>query len=202
MKVLYATLLVVIADQSTKLMVRGVSIPWLGIDFAGMPLYSSKEILGNLVRLTYVKNPGTAFGLGPGFTVFFAVFSLLASIAIFAYMYRIRGQGLGMRLAFALILGGAVGNMLDRVFLGSLLDGGSFFNGRVIDFIDVNILRLPFVFNLADASVTAGVIMLIFFQRRLIYRTSGLGMGEVEDAALPENKGSSGDVGNRGDENL
>lgn len=199
MKVLYATFCVVIADQFTKLMIRGVSIPSLGINIAGMPLYSSREIMGNLMRLTYVKNPGTAFGLGAGFTEVFAVFSLLASIAIFAYMIRIRGQGLGIRFAFALILGGAVGNMLDRVFMGPIFDGTQLFNGRVIDFIDVNIFHLPFVFNIADASVTVGVLMLIFFQRKLISRPPEMELAGGGEAGLrrdqqdPEN---AGDMGN------
>lgn len=168
MKVLYATFTVVTADQVTKLLVRGIQIPFLGIYVEGLPLYSSKDILGNLVQLTYVKNAGTAFGVGPGFTEVFAVFSLLAAAAIFIYLYMIRDQGLGIRLSFALILGGAIGNMLDRVFFGPILDGTGLFQGRVVDFIDVNLFHLPFVFNIADASVTAGVIMLLVFQRRLM----------------------------------
>ena len=174
MKVLYATLAVVIADQTTKLLVRGVQIPFLGIDISGMQLYSTHKILGNLIGLTYVRNPGTAFGLGPDYTKYFAVFSLIASIVIFIYMFRIREQGLGIRLSFALILGGAIGNMIDRVFFGPIFDGTALFSGRVVDFIEMDLFHLPFVFNIADASVTVGVIMLIFFQRRLILKQPDL----------------------------
>ena len=195
MKVLYATLGVVFADQAAKLLVRGVQIPFLGIDIAGMPLYSSREIMGNMIRLTYVKNPGTAFGLGPGLTEFFAIFSLIASIAIFIYMYKIREQGLGMRLSFALILGGAVGNMIDRVFFGPIFDGTALFNGRVVDFIDVNMFHLPFVFNLADASVTVGVIMLIFFQRKLISQQPELGIAGSVETGLGGHNEAPGDAG-------
>jgi signal peptidase II len=52
LKVLYATLAVVIADQTTKLLVRGLQLPFLGINFPGMPLYSTREILGKIIRLT------------------------------------------------------------------------------------------------------------------------------------------------------
>jgi signal peptidase II len=167
LKVLYATVSVVIADQLTKLFVRGIQIPFLGIDVPGMTLYSSREILGRILRITYVRNPGTAFGLGESFTELFAIFSLIASIAIFAYLYKVRGQGMGIRLSFGLILGGAVGNMLDRVFFGPIFEGTPLFQGRVVDFIDVSLFHLPFVFNIADAAITIGVVMLIFFQTNM-----------------------------------
>ncbi len=186
LKVLYVTFTIVIADQLTKLLVRGFRVPFLGVDIAGMSLYSSREILGNLVRVTYVKNAGTAFGLGPGFTEIFAVFSLLATIAIFMYLYMIRDQGLGMRLSFALILGGAIGNMLDRVFLGQIFDGTGLFRGTVVDFIDINLFHLPFVFNIADAAVTVGVLMLLVFQRKLMNERAEVGAagGDVPGAGM------------------
>ncbi len=197
MKVLYATSVIVIADQMTKMLVRGIRIPFMGINIAGMPLYSSREIFGNLLKLTYVKNAGTAFGLGPGFTEVFAVFSLLASAAIFAYLYMIRDQGLGIRLSFALILGGAIGNMLDRVFIGPIFDGAGLFSGRVIDFIDINFFHLPFVFNIADASVTIGVVMLVFFQRRLVAGSPELEMAGSGETGLGAEKGKTTDEEDR-----
>lgn len=196
MKALYATLCVVIADQSTKLLVRGVQIPFLGVDIPGMPLYSSKKILGDLMRVTYVRNSGTAFGLGSGFTEFFAVFSLIASVAIFIYLYKIRKQGLGLRLSFALILGGAIGNMMDRVFSGLIFDGTALFHGRVVDFIDVNLFHLPFVFNIADAAVTIGVIMLIFFQGRTIVETGEVEMSRSGESGIVGQKGEAADAAN------
>ncbi len=184
MKVLYATFSIIIADQFTKLLVRGIQIPPLGIDVPGMVLYSSREVLGHVLRITYVKNPGTAFGIGPAFTEIFALFSLLASIAIFIYLYSVRGQSAGIRFSFAVILGGAVGNMIDRVFMGPIFDGTALFQGRVVDFIDVNLFHLPFVFNIADAAITIGVVLLILFQ--------GTRIGEP---AQPEIAGG-GEIGN------
>ena len=175
MKVLYVTLSVVIADQTTKMLVRGLHIPFLGIDFPGMPLYSSKEVIGDFLRLTYIENPGMAFGIDFGWKSFFAVFSIIASIAILLYLYKVRQESRAVRFSLALILGGAVGNLIDRVFYGPLFEGTSLFHGRVIDFIDFdffnvsifgyNFSRFP-VFNVADAAVTVGVIMLLVFHRR------------------------------------
>ncbi len=176
LKVLYVTLSVVVADQLTKLMVRGIRIPFLGINLTGMPLYSSRNVIGSFLRLTYIQNPGMAFGIDFGFKSFFAIISIIASLAIFIYLYSVRGESRVVRFSLALILGGAIGNLIDRVFYGPIFDGTGFFHGRVVDFIDfdffhVNILGYNFsrfpVFNIADASVTIGVIMLLIFHRRV-----------------------------------
>ncbi len=197
MKVLYATVSVILADQLTKLFVRGTRIPFLGIDLPGMTLYSSREILGKALRITYVRNPGTAFGLGPSFTELFAIFSLIASIAIFAYLYKVRGQGVGIRLSFALILGGAVGNMIDRVFFGPIFEGTRLFQGRVVDFIDVSLFHLPFVFNIADAAITIGVVMLIFFQGSMAGRREELEMAGGGGIGNERGNGEEANTGNR-----
>ncbi len=177
MKVLYVTLSVVIADQVTKLVVRGISIPFLGISITGMPLYSSKPVIGDFLRFTYIENPGMAFGIDFGWKSFFAIFSIIASLAIFLYLYKVRQESRVVRFSLALVLGGAIGNLIDRVFYGPLFDGTALFHGRVIDFIDFNFFnvnvfgysfsRFP-VFNIADASVTVGVIMLLIFHRRTL----------------------------------
>ncbi len=175
MKVLFVTLSVVVADQVTKLLIRGVQIPALGIHVHGMPLYSSKEIIGNFLRFTYIENPGMAFGIDFGWKSFFAIFSIIASLAIFLYLYKVRQESRAVRFSLSLILGGAIGNLIDRVFYGPLFDGTPLFHGRVVDFIDFNFFnfslfgynfsRFP-VFNIADASVTVGVIMLLIFHRK------------------------------------
>jgi len=134
---------------------------------------SSIPILGDFFRLTYIENPGMAFGIDMGGKLFFSLFSLVASGAILLYLYHSRTAGLGFRVALALILGGAVGNLIDRVFYGVLFGGGPLFYGKVVDFFDleffdVNVFgyamsRWP-VFNIADACVTIGVVLLLAFQ--------------------------------------
>ena len=175
MRVLILSGLLVLLDQLTKQLVRGIHIPALGISLEGLQYGVSKPILGDFFRLTYIENPGMAFGIDVGGKLFFSIFSILVSVAILLYMYRVRRESLGFRVALAMILGGAVGNLIDRVFYGLIFDGAPLFYGKVVDFFDVdffdiNILgyqlpRWP-VFNIADASVTVGVLLLLIFHRQ------------------------------------
>jgi signal peptidase II len=110
----------------------------------------SIEVVGDLLRWTYIHNPGAAFGLFQANRYFFIAVSLLSSIVIVALAHSGRYRDRGTLLAFGLILGGAIGNLLDRLWLGV-----------VIDFIDVGIgtHRWPF-FNIADSGISVGVVLL------------------------------------------
>jgi signal peptidase II len=173
--VLIVSVMVVLSDQISKLIVKGVSIPWLGVSFDGMLYGASRPILGDFFRITYIENPGMAFGIDIGGKLFFSVFSILAGIAILFYLYRSREESLGLRLSLALILGGAVGNLIDRVFYGVIFGNGPLFYGKVVDFFDVDFFNVNLwghqlsrwpVFNIADAAVTVGVVLLLLFHRR------------------------------------
>lgn len=174
MKILYVTLGIVLADQITKVLVKGFSIPFVGIQWEGMSYGQTIPLIGDIVRLTYIENPGMAFGINIGGQTFFALFSIIACIGIFWYLYTIRHERVLVRLPFAMILGGAFGNLIDRVFYGVLYGEAPLFRGAVVDFIDViffnidifgyQMTRWP-VFNIADSAVTIGVIVLIIFHR-------------------------------------
>jgi signal peptidase II len=167
MAVLWITAFVVLLDQTTKLMVKGS--PWHWLPFEGIPYGHSLPFIDDIVRITYIENPGIAFGINiPGFKVFFAVFSIVASIAILTYLKRnLHRLRMGERISLALILGGAVGNLIDRVFYGVFFHEQPLFYGRVVDFIDFGIHRNMFpVFNVADSSVTIGVTVLILLMMR------------------------------------
>jgi signal peptidase II len=174
-RVLVLSGLIVLCDQITKLLVKGVHIQALGISIAGMQYGTSKQIFGDFFRLTYIENPGMAFGIDVGGKLFFSVFSIVASIAILFFLYHAREEPLGFRISLAMILGGAVGNLIDRVFYGVIFGDASLFYGKVVDFFDVDFFdiniwgyhlsRWP-VFNIADATVTLGVLLLLFFHRR------------------------------------
>ena len=174
MRILNLNLAIVISDQLTKLFVKGFSIPFLGINVQGLQLGISIPIIGDYLRITYIENPGMAFGIDVGGKMFFSIFSILASIGILLYLYKARNENLAFRISLAMILGGAVGNLIDRVFYGALFNEGPLFYGKVVDFIDSDFFNIDIfgyhmsrwpIFNIADASVTCGVILMLFAHR-------------------------------------
>jgi signal peptidase II len=182
MRVLYLTGIVVLLDQAAKLFIKGFDIPFLNLYHAGIALGASYPIFGDILRLTFIENPGMAFGIDVGGKLFLTIFSIFASIGIFIYLYKIRQEAFVIRLALALILGGAIGNLIDRVFYGVIFGEGPLFYGKVVDFIDVDFFNFDFwgfhlnrfpVFNLADAAVSVGVVMLLFFHRRFAESDQG-----------------------------
>ncbi|HEX7357339.1 MAG TPA: signal peptidase II [Ignavibacteriaceae bacterium] len=177
MKALYLSFAVVVIDQISKLMVKGFSIPFLNINYDGMYLGQMIPVIDDFFRLTFVENPGMAFGYDPGsnFKLIISIFSLVASIGLIFYLYVIRDKSWSLKIAIALILGGAVGNLIDRTFYGLLFDYAPLFYGKVVDFFDVDFFdftlfgrsydRWP-VFNVADAAVTIGVLVLLLFYKK------------------------------------
>lgn len=175
MRVLNVTFVIVVLDQVTKLLVKGFSLPIFDFYHSGIPLGTSYAIIGDFFRLTFIENPGMAFGIDLGGKLFLTLFSLAASIGILYYLWKIRGESLIIRFSLAMILGGAIGNLTDRVFYGVFFGEGPLFYGKVVDFLDmdffnINVLgfhisRWP-VFNVADASVSLGVLMLLVFHRK------------------------------------
>ncbi len=112
-------------------------------------LYESLPVIPGVFHITLVHNTGAAFGLFKG-GVFMCIVTSLIVIAVLAAMLvsRQRRPAL-LTVAFSLILGGAVGNLIDRVLLG-----------HVVDFID---LRIWPVFNIADSAITVGAVTACWF---------------------------------------
>ena len=172
MKVLFVSLFVVIIDQVSKLMVKGLSIPFINLNIQGLERWQKIPVLGWIFNITLVENPGIAFciDLGSNFKLMVSIFTLVASMVLLYYILKNKEKKFGFRLSLALILGGAVGNLLDRIFYGILYDYAPLFHGRVVDFLDFRIFNFfifnrtfgNYVFNFADVSVTAGVILLLF----------------------------------------
>ena len=157
----------------TKLAVKGFSIPFLGINYDGMYLGQSFPVLGTFFRLTFVENKGIAFGieLHPVVKVLVSLVSVAASGFIVYYIDKIAAKNRGAAIGLALILAGAIGNMIDRVFYGVLYGYAPFFYGHVFDFFhvvfDVTIFghyidSFP-IFNIADIAVSFGVAVLFIF---------------------------------------
>ena len=176
MRVLYVTLFVLATDQVTKFLVKGLKIGWLGINLQGMPYGTSKELAGKYVRLTFIENPGMAFGIDASPKMFLTLFTIIASFIILYYIYKHRKDGLLIRLSLAFILAGALGNLIDRTFYGMIYHYAPFFYGRVVDFVQVEFWSFTFlgrtysswpIFNVADVSVTIGFLIIIIFHKKI-----------------------------------
>ncbi len=202
MKVLYATFFIVIIDQVSKLLVKGFSIPFLGIHIDGMRYAESIRVFGESVKITFVENPGMAFGIevGEASKLFLSLFSLAASIGIIFYLYKVRYHKLIVRFSLALILGGAVGNLIDRALYGIFYDYAPLFYGRVVDFIHVDFFDFTLfghrfnsfpIFNIADSSVTVGVILLMIFHKSLEPEENKILEGEAGSVIIDDTASSS-----------
>jgi signal peptidase II len=116
-------------------------------------VHESKEIIPGFFNITYVQNKGAAFGLLgtlPGASTLFVIIALMAIVLILMYIRQIKEEDVWILLCFALILTGAVGNLIDRFRLGS-----------VVDFLDVYYRGWHWpAFNVADSCITIGVILL------------------------------------------
>ncbi len=167
--------ILVLLDQVTKLAVKGFS--FLGMHHDGMFLGESRPLIGDAIRLTFVENPGMAFGISWGDGKLLLTL-LTIGIAIFLVMYLLRlvTAHWAPRLAVTLILAGALGNLIDRMFYGVAYGEESLFHGKVVDFLQVDIPDLTLfgeyythfpVFNVADACVSVGVVLLILTSNKL-----------------------------------
>jgi len=151
MNKLMIAFVIVIIDQFSKLMIKFNLIS-----------ASPKDILGDFLRFTYIENPGLAFGVSVGsFGWLLFIVTVLITLYIIYYIFSDMTLVRGEMLSLNFILGGAIGNLIDRTFtLFNLFD----YRG-VIDFIDIglsNFYRWPYIFNIADMSVTIGIIIFIF----------------------------------------
>jgi signal peptidase II len=131
---------VVAVDQAAKFAVRA----------SLSPQGTSVSVIGDLLRLTYTRNAGAAFGMLPGGRAAFIAVSVVAICVIAGYLIRRHPQRAWLIVALGLVAGGAIGNLIDRAYFG-----------YVTDFIQV-----PFdfpIFNVADSSVVVGVGMLVWW---------------------------------------
>ncbi|HEY2481079.1 MAG TPA: signal peptidase II [Caulobacteraceae bacterium] len=133
---------VIVLDQAVKAWVLG------GL---GLAIGAPRPVWGPL-RLTLVENPGVSFGLFQSDASWtrwaLAAFSLIVAVALGLWARRAERPFTG--LALGLIIGGAIGNFIDRVRIGV-----------VVDFVDVTALYFPWVFNVADSAITVGIILLL-----------------------------------------
>ncbi|MBD3630732.1 lipoprotein signal peptidase [Cyclobacterium sp.] len=178
------TLIVILIDQAVKMLVHN------GMDFGTA---GQIKVFGDWFKLHYTTNPGMAFGMQLGSEygkLILTSFRLIAMFGIGFYLYKLiqKKSHPGYLVSIAMILGGAVGNLIDSVFYGVWLNNAPFdapnpwFHGQVIDMFYIDIWEgfipewVPLmggsytalwpIFNIADASIFVGVAIILIFQKR------------------------------------
>ena len=138
-KIYYLSLsiFIVLLDQLTKYLM-----------FYNKKLFINKDFL--LFKLDFVKNYGAAFNIFSGSRIFLSLISILFSILLIYLIFRKNTLNLFDLYSYSFILGGTIGNGIDRIY-----------KGFVVDFINLNIINFP-VFNIADISINIGFIFLLY----------------------------------------
>ena len=133
---------IVLIDQISKIFIH-----------QSMDLYQSVTIIPSLLDFTYIRNEGIAFGINfEGSRIFFIVFPIIITFYLISLLRDKEFQSTSSQISLLLIIGGAIGNITDRIF-----------RGYVVDFIDFHINGVHwYVFNIADSSVTIGLLFLLY----------------------------------------
>lgn len=160
-----------IADRLLKILIQGHFLPG-----------ESLVLVPKLLHLTLVLNPGAAFGLLAGRTWVFVGTACIVTVGVVYAQFRVAREQILIRLALGMIGGGALGNLYDRVTLGT-----------VVDYVDVRLW--PYVFNFADSMIVIGVGLLLIAaylgDKRAIKKgsesavTGGLGSSSSKGADKP-----------------
>jgi len=176
-------LVVIIIDQVSKLLV-----------WRYMHIHEEVNVIGDWFRLHYLLNPGMAFGIrwqSEFGKMALTLFRIAAMFGIGYYLYKmiLRGAHRGFLVSMALILGGAIGNVIDSTFYGVFLNNApldspyKWFHGQVIDMLFFPIFNFYWpewvpvlggsnfeffspVFNIADSSIFVGVVSILIFQKK------------------------------------
>ncbi|SEN16976.1 signal peptidase II [Lihuaxuella thermophila] len=140
MRYFLAAVFILILDQSTK---------WLIVK--NMSLYESIPVIDGFFHITSHRNPGAAFGILKHQQWLFITVTIFVIAIILYYLWQLKNERPWMSFSFALILGGAIGNLIDRIQ-----------TGEVVDFLDFRFGDYHFpIFNVADSAIVVGVCILV-----------------------------------------
>ncbi|MDY0405951.1 signal peptidase II [Virgibacillus sp. 179-BFC.A HS] len=134
------SIIIIVLDQLTK---------WIIVKT--MDLYESIPVIMDFFYITSSRNRGAAWGILQGQMIFFYVITLIVIVGVVYFMSRYAKDSIWLGLGLSLILGGAIGNFIDRIL-----------RGEVVDFLDFYIFNYHFpIFNVADSSLCVGVVLII-----------------------------------------
>ena len=159
---LLPAVVVIALDQYTKWLVRT------------SPELHRWEIIEGWLEFYYTQNSGMAMGIDILPTHVISMISIAATIGIFSYLlWTLKQAGLGYLFFMGLVLGGALGNITDRLIMGYIEGYGGLLDGHVVDFIYFS-LRIndwtvfPYIFNVADIAISVSIITLLIFGKYLL----------------------------------
>ena len=154
--------LVVIADQITKRIILN------------SPDLQNKEIIEGWLAFNFTKNPGMALGMDWLSTPVISVVAIAATIGIVTYIiFTLDKANLGYLTCMGLIIGGALGNIADRILMGLHFGYGGVLEGHVVDFIHFtktigDWAVFPYIFNVADIAISTSIIILLVFHKKIM----------------------------------
>lgn len=132
--------ILIVLDQITK---------WIVVK--NMELYEQITIVKDLFYITSHRNKGAAWGILEGKMIFFYIITTIVIIGVIFYMQKYARESKFLAISLSFILGGAIGNFIDRIF-----------RGEVVDFLDFIIFNYDYpIFNVADSSLVVGVILVL-----------------------------------------
>lgn len=173
--------LVLILDQVTKYMVRT------------NPGLHRVNVIDGWLALNFTKNPGMAMGMDWLSTPTISVVAILATIGILIYILKtLQKANLPYLLCMGLIIGGAIGNITDRLFMAIVGGYGGVLEGHVVDFIHFNLTIgdwpvFPYIFNVADVAISTAIIALLVFHKWILPEPDKAESTKDEAAAVEEN---------------
>lgn len=166
---------VLIVDQITKYLVRT------------NPELHHLELIEGWLQFNFTKNPGMALGMDWLSTPVISSIAIVATIGILTYvLFNLKQSTYPYLVCMGLILGGAVGNIADRIFMAIIGGYGGVLDGHVVDFIHFDLVIgstpvFPYIFNVADIAISTSIIILILFHNKI--------MPVEEDTQSPEYSG-------------
>lgn len=160
-------LIVLVLDQITKWLIRTT------------PELHNKVLIEGWLQFYFTKNPGMALGIDLFSTPVISVIAILAVSGILFYILKnIEEATVGYLVCMGLIIGGAFGNISDRIFMGLVGDYGGVLEGHVVDFIYFSLkigdwTVFPYIFNVADIAISCSIILILIFNRRFFITQNG-----------------------------
>lgn len=158
---------VIVVDQWTKYLVRTTSS------------LQDWTIIPGWLSFHYTQNPGMALGLDWLQTPVISLVSIAATIGIFIYVVRIlKFANVSFLICMGLVIGGALGNIIDRLIMGYIENSGGLLDGHVVDFIHFTLTIggypvFPYIFNVADMAISISLVILIIFHKHILPSDEG-----------------------------